>query len=97
MTRLIQLKNGDERRVALVDEPHLLLLADCASVCELANLAIDTRAPLTDAARKRVTHDRLDYDLIYSGRSDWRILPPIDHPDDPARCLISGHRLDAHG
>ena len=28
MTRLVQLESGGQRRVALVDEPHLRLLAD---------------------------------------------------------------------
>ena len=35
----------------------------------------------------------LDYDPIYRGQSEWRILPAIDHPDEPARCLVSGTGL----
>jgi hypothetical protein len=35
----------------------------------------------------------LDYDAIHSGKSEWRILPAIDHPEEPARCLVSGTGL----
>jgi hypothetical protein len=35
----------------------------------------------------------LDYDPIYTGQSDWRVLLPIDHPDEPTRCLVSGTGL----
>ena len=35
----------------------------------------------------------LDYDSIYHGKSAWRLLPPIDHPSEPARCLVSGTGL----
>lgn len=93
MTRLIQIKRGDLRRVASVEEPHLRLLEGCCSIYELANLAIAAGSKLSDAARQRATGDLLDYDPIYHGRSEWRILPPIDHPGEPARCLLSGTGL----
>jgi hypothetical protein len=95
--RVVQLRRGDERRVALVDEPRLRLLADCVSVFELANLAMARGEKLSDLVYARVGADHLDYDLIYSGRSDWRILPPIDHPQEPARCIISGTGLTHMG
>jgi len=40
-----------------------------------------------------VTDDSLDYDAVYAGRSPWRLLAPIDHPIEPARCLVSGTGL----
>ena len=92
-TRVVQLRHGADRRVALVDEPCLRLLADCASVYELANIAIAKGVKLSELVHSRATGEQLDYDLTYSGRSDWRILPPIDHPQEPARCLISGTGL----
>ncbi len=93
MTRLIQLKQGETRRVAIVEEPHLRLLDGCRSIYELANSAIAKGSKLSDAARQRATGVLLDYDSIYLGQSEWRILPPIDHPDEPARCLLSGTGL----
>ena len=35
----------------------------------------------------------LEYDPIYRGQSEWRVLPPIDHPAEPSRCLVSGTGL----
>jgi hypothetical protein len=93
MTRLIQIRQGELRRVALVEEPHLRLLADCSSVYELANRAIAGNTSLGQAAMQQATSDLLDYDPIYTGTSPWQILPPIDHPGEPARCLISGTGL----
>lgn len=90
MTRLIQLEKGGVRRVALVEEPHLRLLDNCRSIYELANWVVAAGNKLSDAAQQQAGGDLLDYDPIYSGHSDWRVLPPIDHPKEPARCLISG-------
>ncbi len=93
MTRLVQLKKGRVRRVALVEEPHLRVLDGCNSVYELAKSAIRAGSKLSDLAKRRLTMERLDYDLVYSGRSEWRLLPPIDHPEEPSRCMISGTGL----
>jgi hypothetical protein len=97
MTRLVQLKRGNTRRVALVEEPHLRLLDGCSSIYVLANSAISGGVKLSDLARKRATGERLEYDPIYLGRSEWRILPPIDHPEEPARCVVSGTGLTHMG
>jgi hypothetical protein len=35
----------------------------------------------------------VNYDVVYSGKSAWKLLPPIDCPAEPARCLISGTGL----
>lgn len=93
MTRLIQLRKGYERHVGLVDEPNLRLLAGCSSVYELALNAIASITKITELARQKATGDSLTYDLIYSGRSDWRILPPIDYPGEASRLLVSGTGL----
>src|SRR5262249_50414176 len=37
--------------------------------------------------------DLLDYDEVYAGQSPWRILPAVDHPVEPARCMVSGTGL----
>ena len=37
---------------------------------------------LSEVARQRARHETLDYDPIYGGRSEWRLLPAIDHPDE---------------
>jgi hypothetical protein len=91
--RLIQLKRGETRRVAIVEEPHLRLISTYLSIYELAQCAISADAKLSDCARRRATDELLDYDLIYSGRSEWHVIPPIDHPDEPPRCMVSGTGL----
>ena len=53
MTRLIQIKKGNVRRVALVDEPYVRLLDNCSSVYELAHIAIAARMKLSEVARQR--------------------------------------------
>ena len=93
MMRLVQLKKGPVRRVAVVEEPHLRILDGCTSVYELATCALRTGSRLSDAAQMRLTGERLDYDLVYGGKSEWKLLPPVDHPEEPARCMISGTGL----
>jgi hypothetical protein len=93
MTRLVQIKKGATRRVALVEEPNLRLLDNCASIYDLAYFALGAGIRLIEAARQRARHETLEYDSIYSGRSDWRLLPAMDHPHEPSRCLISGTGL----
>jgi hypothetical protein len=91
-TRIVQLTNGVVRRVALVDEPYLRL-GDADSLYALAAEAIGTSTPLSDLVRQRATGEALDYDAIYAGASPWRLLPPIDHPDESSRCIVSGTGL----
>lgn len=93
MKRLVQIQNGVTRRVALVDEPHLRLLVGASSIYELARQAIDSGTSFLELIQERASGEMLDYDAIYEGRSPWHLLLPIDHPDDPARCLVSGTGL----
>lgn len=90
--RLVQLRSGESRRVAVVEEPNLRLLA-AESIYALAGDAIGRSAKLSDVARERFTNDIVEYDGVYEGKSPWRILPGIDHPGDVARCLVSGTGL----
>ena len=79
--------------MALVEEPKIRLLDSCSSIYELALIAIGTGMKLSEVARQRARCESIDYDPIYAGRSEWQMLPAIDHPDEPARCLISGTGL----
>jgi hypothetical protein len=91
--RLIQLRSAKVRRVALVQEPKLRLLAPkVSSIYELVSAAMGEDVALSEAARRNATDEHLDYDAIYAGDSEWKILPAIDHPE-PARCLVSGTGL----
>jgi hypothetical protein len=93
VTRLVQVADGPERRVALVDEPTLRLVEGHRSVYSLAQTAIADGVALSRLAEERATGPSLDYEAIYTGASSWRLMPPIDHPEEAARCLVSGTGL----
>jgi hypothetical protein len=93
MTRLVQIQNATTRRVALVEEPHLRVLAGVESIYDLAANLDVAGGSLTKVVREWLSTHRLDYNAVYSGNSEWRLLPPIDHPSEPARCLVSGTGL----
>ena len=88
--RLVQLQKGNERRVALVEEPRLRLL-NFSTVYEL--LAAAMKGEISGGNLGQLpAAESLEYDPIYAGASGWRLLAPIDHPE-PARCVISGTGL----
>jgi hypothetical protein len=94
MMRLVQLRQEAVRRVAIVEEPKLRLLDErWASVYGLALEALAQKKKLADLAKAKATDETLDYEAIYRGESPWQLLPPLDHPDEPARCLVSGTGL----
>jgi hypothetical protein len=97
MTRVVQLTDGTTRRVALVDEPTLHLIDGVSSIYELATLATQGAGPLSALAQGRANGHAIDYDEVYAGRGPWRLLPPIDHPAEPARCIVSGTGLTHFG
>jgi hypothetical protein len=92
-TRLVQLQDGTNRRVALVDEPRLRFLAGTASVYDLAQAALASGRTATALAAERATGESVDYEPVYRGESSWRLMAPVDHPLEPARCLVSGTGL----
>jgi hypothetical protein len=87
------------RRVALVDEPNLVLLEGPTSAYGLARLAIEQGESVAAAADAMRSAEFLPYDPIYCGDSAWRLLPAFDHPHDAAHCLVAGtgltHRASA--
>src|ERR1043165_4802154 len=92
--RLIQIINTQgERRACLVEDNRLRLLDQYSSVYALAQAALASAVTLSAAVTEHLSPSWLDYSEIYEGRSEWRILPAIDHPDEPARCLVSGTGL----
>lgn len=93
MRRLVQLKRNAERRVALVEEPRLRLLREFESLYALVRAAISAQTSLIGFIGQHATDEMLDYDPVYRSESEWRLLPAIDCPDEPARCLVSGTGL----
>jgi hypothetical protein len=91
--RLVQIARGSQRRVCVVDGPTLLPLNGYATTYAMAMAAAEDRTPLEALVAQAATDEAVDYDAVYAGRSAWRILPVIDHPDEPARVLVSGTGL----
>jgi hypothetical protein len=69
--------------LAAVEDDRLRLVAGVDSVYAL----------VTGGKAIEFSRETLDYDEVYAGRSEWRILPAIDHPTEPARCMVSGTGL----
>lgn len=91
---LVQLRHSKRgRRVAIAEEKQLRLLDEYTSTYALAWEAIRSGVELTTLASKHLSREELDYDSVYAGRSEWQILPAFDHPEEPARCLVSGTGL----
>jgi len=92
--RLVQISNPSfGRRVALVEDSTLHLLGTHRSVYAFALAAIETGRRLEELILSDLSDLSLDYDKVYGLGSGWSFLPSFDHPDEPARCLVSGTGL----
>lgn len=92
--RLVQLiHTSGKRRTAIVEGGELHLLDDADTVYALAHAALAEGTSLERAAGARAGGPGLDYESVYAGGADWTLLPPADHPTEPARCLITGTGL----
>src|SRR5688572_858654 len=82
------------RRIGLVKEPSIVLLEKSfTTTYQFFNNILATEKAFKPSIDKVMTTDQLDYDTIYRLKSDWRILPPIDCPNDPMLCVVSGTGL----
>lgn len=93
MIRLVQLRNGRLRRVGVIRDSRIWLLDRFNSTYALAQAAVLAGTTIDQLVKLHQTDEVLDYDSIYRAHSEWRLAVPIDHPDDPARCLVSGTGL----
>jgi hypothetical protein len=94
MMRLVQVTNPSfGRRVAMVEDSTLHLLATHRSIYAFARVAIETGRRLEELVASDLSDISLEYDEVYKLGSGWRFLPSFDHPEEPARCLVSGTGL----
>jgi hypothetical protein len=91
--RLVQLRCGAERRLAVVEEPLLRLVDGYTSVYQFALACIAKGREAEWEIAERLSERTLEYDAVYAGRSEWNLLPAADHPEEPTRCLVSGTGL----
>ncbi len=83
------------RRVALVEEPNLILLdkridSSYQLFTEVINNVERNAQVFIDSLK---TTEVLNYDSVHSSNDHWKILPPINHPRDPMQCILSGTGL----
>ncbi len=64
-----------------------------SSVFALANASLTENAPIHTMVQHALTDELLDYDEVYHGKSDWKLLPSADHPADHMHCIVSGTGL----
>ncbi len=92
--RLIQLGHSAYgRKVALVQEPNLVLLQPFSSVYALAQHAIQKNIDIREIIHQAISDELLAYEGVYENKSDWHLLPAFDNPDNPFACLVSGTGL----
>jgi hypothetical protein len=91
--RLVQLSNGDLREVALVEEPHLILLNEVTSIYQIVQRALEKKVALTKLISSLAKGDRIVYDEVYNRTSPYTLLSPIDVPGAPQMTLVSGTGL----
>jgi hypothetical protein len=88
--RFVQLDGPQGRRLAIVDEPVLRLLNGFDTIFELAQACVVSGGSMGAEAGQRLSGETTPYDEVYDGKSDWRILPAADHPQEGTRCLVTG-------
>jgi len=94
MIQLVQLCHARHGRcVAVVQDDTLYRLSKFTSVYDLALTVASEQTSLETLAREDMSSERLGYDEIYNGASEWKLLPSFDHPQEPARCLVAGTGL----
>ena len=96
-TRLVQLINPKkERKVAVVQEPFLILLNEVDSVYHLVLKSIDSDKNIHSIIEGSLSNEKIEYDPVYNGTSEWKLLPSFDNPDSVSNCIVSGTGLTHH-
>lgn len=91
---LVQLRHPvNGRRIALVSASDLQLLDRFNTVYDLSMHAIEDGSPLREIIVNLVSEEKVNYDAVYDGVSDWKLLPSFDVPENPMACMISGTGL----
>lgn len=92
--RVVQILHEKQgRALAIVEEPSLVLISQFKSVYDAALEALRTNVKLADLILDMRSEVKLNYDRIYNGNDDWKLLPAFDCPQNPFGCLVAGTGL----
>lgn len=92
--RIVQLQHPQlGRHVALVEDGRLRLLRTFRTAYAAASEAATSGRRLTEVIGADAGDILLDYEAIYAGKTNRRLLPPFDYPGEPRRTLVSGTGL----
>jgi len=69
------------------------VLREVDSILALAERTLFEGRRLSELATGLMTDEALGYDAVYDGKSDWKLLPPIDCHGNPHRVHVSGTGL----
>ncbi|MBI3208350.1 MAG: GguC protein [Candidatus Solibacter usitatus] len=91
---LVQLQSERRgRAVARVNKNALEILSGPATSLEWAEHAAAIKRSLKELIAEAACAESISYDDVWNGVSEWRLLPPLDHPVEPARCHVTGTGL----
>ncbi len=89
--RLVQLiANGTRAVAVLADDRSARLVEGVTSTYDLAQRAIKGGISMQQAVDRAGLSESVD---ILSALAEGRVLPPLDHPSDPAHLIVSGTGL----
>jgi len=95
--RLVQITHPKKgRKVAIVTEPFLVVLNEFDSIYHLALKAIDSEKNISSIIESNFSTDKLEYNSVYNGTDEWKLLPSFDNPDTASNCIVSGTGLTHH-
>ncbi|SFT92405.1 hypothetical protein SAMN04489724_2868 [Algoriphagus locisalis] len=96
-TRLVQLRHPAEgRKIAVVQEPFLVLVNEFTSIYQLVTKSLESGISVHALLEHQLSTFKIEYDQVYNGLSEWKLLPSFDNPDIPSNCIVSGTGLTHH-
>ena len=94
MLRLVQIIHPERgRHIARVDGDTCTLIDRHTTVHGLAAYVLQQGRQFVEEVEENLCQTKLDYNQLYTGSSEWKLLPAFDHPGEAARCMVAGTGL----
>ncbi len=93
--RIVQLIDSQSKyHTAVVVEPYLHLVLHFNTIYDLAIFSIENKFTLSDVIDQYIDGtQKLKYNDVYFGNSDYKLTTPIHHPIDQRFCMVTGTGL----